>query len=221
MVLVEGSTYALDPEPAFIPATSNDWSLLRRASHILRFEELFDLAARGELDRMFLSGGQIDPYGNTNVTAIGGLPSPKVKLGGGGGGCNMSATWRADAVDERHARAGRSSVVRFITDLAPHAARTRAELGSRRRTEGARPRDRRLRLQAAGALRGASRRHLDAIVPHGLRARTWRATCGVAPPRPEELAVCARSPARRARSSSRARAEAALRVVRATHGVPC
>ena len=65
-VLVEGSTYAVDPDPVFIPPTSNDWALMRGASHVLRFEELFDLAARGGLDRMFLSGAQIDPHGNTN-----------------------------------------------------------------------------------------------------------------------------------------------------------
>src|SRR6266498_5458232 len=45
IALVEGSTYALDPQPAFIPPTSNDWALMRGAPHVLRFEELFDLAA--------------------------------------------------------------------------------------------------------------------------------------------------------------------------------
>lgn len=133
MTLVEGSTYALDPEPAFIPRTSNDWALLRGARHVLRFEELFDLAARGELDRMFLSGGQIDPYGNTNVTAIGGLPAPKVKLGGGGGGCNMSATVGELTLWTTRHRSGRAVVERcdFITDIGhPDPARgTRAELG--------------------------------------------------------------------------------------------
>jgi glutaconate CoA-transferase subunit B len=132
MVLVEGSTYALDPEPAFIPATSNDWSLLRRASHILRFEELFDLAARGELDRMFLSGGQIDPYGNTNVTAIGGLPGPKVKLGGGGGGCNLSATVRDLTLWTTRHRSGRALVEEcdFVTDLGHRTPLgTRDEMG--------------------------------------------------------------------------------------------
>jgi glutaconate CoA-transferase subunit B len=119
MVLVEGSTYALDPEPAFIPATSNDWSLLRRASHVLRFEELFDLAARGGLDRMFLSGGQIDPFGNTNVTAIGSMPRPKVKLGGGGGGCNLSATVGELTLWTTRHRSGRALVEEcdFITDI--------------------------------------------------------------------------------------------------------
>jgi glutaconate CoA-transferase subunit B len=119
MVLVEGSTYALDPDPAFLPPTSNDWALIRGAAHVLRFEELFDLAARGGLDRMFLSGGQIDPHGNTNVTAIGPLEAPKVKLGGGGGGCNLSATVGAMTLWATRHRSGRTLVERcdVITDL--------------------------------------------------------------------------------------------------------
>ena len=119
MVLVEGSTYALDPDPAFVPPTSNDWSIMRRAVHVLRFEELFDLAARGGVDRMFLSGGQIDPYGNTNVTAIGSLDTPKVKLGGGGGGCNLSSTVGTLTLWATHHRSGRTLVERcdVITDL--------------------------------------------------------------------------------------------------------
>jgi glutaconate CoA-transferase subunit B len=132
MVLVEGSTYALDPEPPFIPATSNDWALLRRASHVLRFEELFDLAARGGLDRMFLSGGQIDPYGNTNVTAVGALPRPKVKLGGGGGGCNLSATVGELTLWTTRHRSGRVFVEEcdFITDLGHRTPLgTREEMG--------------------------------------------------------------------------------------------
>jgi glutaconate CoA-transferase subunit B len=132
MVLVEGSTYALDPDPAFIAPTSNDWSLIRQAVHMLRFEELFDLAARGGLDRMFLSGGQIDPYGNTNVTAIGPLQAPKVKLGGGGGGCNMSATVRTMTLWATRHRSGRTLVEAcdFITDLGYATPEgTREELG--------------------------------------------------------------------------------------------
>ena len=132
MVLVEGSTYALDPEPAFIPPTSNDWALLRGAAHILRFEELFDLGARGELDRMFLSGGQIDRYGNTNVTAVGGLERPKVKLGGGGGGCNLSATVGELSLWTTRHRSGRALVEQcdVITDLGHRTPLgTRAEMG--------------------------------------------------------------------------------------------
>jgi glutaconate CoA-transferase, subunit B len=132
MVLVEGSTYALDPDPAFVPPTSNDWSIMRRAAHVLRFEELFDLAARGGVDRMFLSGGQIDLYGNTNVTAIGSLDTPTVKLGGGGGGCNLSATVGTTTLWATHHRSGRTLVERcdVITDLGHVTPEgTREELG--------------------------------------------------------------------------------------------
>ena len=33
--------------------------------------DLFDMAARGDMGRMFLSGVQVDRHGNLNVTAIG------------------------------------------------------------------------------------------------------------------------------------------------------
>ncbi|MBV9816903.1 MAG: hypothetical protein JOZ07_00975 [Solirubrobacterales bacterium] len=132
MVLIEGATYALDPVPAFLPPTSNDWSLLTGAPHVLRFEELFDLGARGDLDRMFLSGGQIDPYGNTNVSMIGPRDRPKVKLGGGGGGCNLSATVGALTIWTTRHGSGRTLVQRcdFITDMGHRTpAGSRTELG--------------------------------------------------------------------------------------------
>jgi len=119
MLLIEGATYALDPQPAFIPPTSNDAALSRGAAYSMRFEEFFDAASRGAVDRMFLSGGQIDAYGNTNVTAVGPLDRPKVKLGGGGGGCNISATiGRLTLWATRHG-SGRTLVEAcdFITDL--------------------------------------------------------------------------------------------------------
>jgi glutaconate CoA-transferase subunit B len=98
----------------------------------MRFEEFFDAASRGAVDRMFLSGGQIDGYGNTNVTAIGGMPSPKIKLGGGGGGATISATIGALTVWTTRHRSGRTLVraVDFLTDLGHRTpAGTRAELG--------------------------------------------------------------------------------------------
>lgn len=132
MVLVEGATYALDPDPPFIPPTSNDWSLIEGAAHVLRFEELFDLGARGKLDRMFLSGGQIDQYGNTNVSMIGPRERPKVKLGGGGGGCNLSATVGNLTIWTTRHRSGRTLVEScdFITDIGHRTPLgTRSELG--------------------------------------------------------------------------------------------
>jgi glutaconate CoA-transferase subunit B len=132
MLLVEGATYAVNPDPPFIPPTGNDLALERGASYRMRFEEFFDAALRGDVDRMFLSGGQIDPFGNTNVTAIGPLDRPKVKLGGGGGGCNLAATIGHLTLWTTRHRSGRTLVPAcdFVTDMGHRTAGgTRAELG--------------------------------------------------------------------------------------------
>lgn len=97
MVLVAGATYGVNPEPPFLAPTSNDWVMDRGAEAALRIEDLFDLASTGRMGRMFLSGIQIDPWGNANVTLLGESAAaaaagarPKLKLPGGGGGCNLS-----------------------------------------------------------------------------------------------------------------------------------
>jgi glutaconate CoA-transferase subunit B len=90
MVHIEGATYGINPEPPFLPPTSNDWSLSRGSVMAIGISDLFDIAARGDMGRMFLSGVQIDRYGNLNVTAIGDADTPRVKLPGSGGGCNLS-----------------------------------------------------------------------------------------------------------------------------------
>jgi glutaconate CoA-transferase subunit B len=132
MTLVEGAMYAINPDPPFIPPTSNDASLRRGAAYSMRFEEFFDAAVRGDVDRMFLSGGQIDGFGNTNVTAIGPAGRPKVKLGGGGGGCNLAATIGHLTVWTTRHRSGRTLVdaCDFITDMGHRTPMgTRADLG--------------------------------------------------------------------------------------------
>jgi glutaconate CoA-transferase subunit B len=91
MVHVEGATYSINPTPPFLPPTSNDWVLVRGSMMALSIGDLFDIAARGDMGRMFLSGVQIDRYGNLNVTAIGAPDHPQIKLPGSGGGCNLSA----------------------------------------------------------------------------------------------------------------------------------
>jgi glutaconate CoA-transferase subunit B len=132
MLLVEGAMYAINPDPPFIPPTRNDASLSRGAAYSMRFEEFFDAAIRGDVDRMFLSGGQIDAAGNTNVTAIGPVGRPKVKLGGGGGGCNLSATIGQLTLWTTRHRSGHTLVEAcdFITDIGHRTPLgTRAELG--------------------------------------------------------------------------------------------
>lgn len=89
LAFVAGATYALNPRPPFLTPTSNDWALDRGAECSIDIEELFDLAASGRMNRMFLSGLQIDCWGNANVTRLG-QDRVRLKLPGGGGGCNLS-----------------------------------------------------------------------------------------------------------------------------------
>ncbi len=93
MVLVAGATYGINPRPPFLTPTSNDWAMSQGAECTLDIEELFDLAASGRMGRMFLSGLQIDRWGNLNVTSLG-KKQLKLKLPGGGGGCNLSCDAR-------------------------------------------------------------------------------------------------------------------------------
>lgn len=133
ITLIEGAMYAVNPDPPFIPPTGNDASLKQGAAYSMRFEEFFDAAIRGEVDRMFLSGGQIDRYGNTNVTGMGPTePGFKVKLGGGGGGCNLAATIGQLSLWNSHHRSGRALVEAcdFITDMGHRTpSGDRADLG--------------------------------------------------------------------------------------------
>jgi glutaconate CoA-transferase subunit B len=94
LVLVAGATYGINPNPPFLAPTSNDWAMDRGAEISLDIEELFDLAAAGRMDRMFLSGLQIDKWGSCNVTRLG-ANELKLKLPGGGGGCNLSCDVKA------------------------------------------------------------------------------------------------------------------------------
>ncbi|HUL14257.1 MAG TPA: CoA transferase [Methylococcaceae bacterium] len=89
LVLVAGATYGVNPNPPFLAPTTNDWVMSQGAQCHLDIEELFDLAASGRVGRMFLSGLQIDRWGNMNVTRLG-HEQLQLKLPGGGGGCNLS-----------------------------------------------------------------------------------------------------------------------------------
>jgi len=90
LILVAGATYGINPTPPFLTPTTNDFAMNRGAECHLDIEELFDLAASGRMGRMFLSGLQIDKWGNMNVTRMEKNGKLTLKLPGGGGGCNLS-----------------------------------------------------------------------------------------------------------------------------------
>lgn len=142
LVLVAGATYGINPSPPFLTPTSNDWVMDRGAATSLDIEELFDLAGSGRMGRMFLSGLQIDKWGNCNVTALG-KGQLAMKLPGGGGGCNLSCDagaltlWTAAHASKPDAQGRRRyrlvEECDFITNFGhrDQSGRTRAALGHR------------------------------------------------------------------------------------------
>lgn len=142
LVLIAGATYGVNPSPPFLTPTSNDWAMDRVAECHLDIEQLFDLAASGRLGRMFLSGLQIDRYGNMNVTGLG-QERLKLKLPGGGGGCNLSCdaghitiwTGAHRAMEDAHGRRRFRLVEQcdFITSVGHRSAdgKSRTEMGFR------------------------------------------------------------------------------------------
>lgn len=142
LVLVAGATYGINPSPLFITPTTNDWVINRGAECHLGIEELFDLAASGRLGRMFLSGLQIDRFGNLNVTQLG-QERLQLKLPGGGGGCNLSCDaehvtiWTTGHRATQDAKGNRrfrlTEDCDFITSVGHRSSdgKTRSEMGYR------------------------------------------------------------------------------------------
>jgi glutaconate CoA-transferase subunit B len=116
--------------------------MLVGADPILHLSQVFDLVMRGELDRVFFSGAQIDKHGNLNNSVIGSPDKIRVKLPGGAGQSHVSSfarnftIWsvRHEATITRKGERIYSIVdkVDFVTTmgLRNHAG-TRKELGLR------------------------------------------------------------------------------------------
>ncbi|MFB6170133.1 MAG: CoA-transferase [Haloarculaceae archaeon] len=76
---------AVDAHPDVMPTSTEDQHLLEGAGGTFGSPEAFDLAARGELDVMFIGSPQIDRAGRMNGSVVGDYDRPKVRFGGGGG----------------------------------------------------------------------------------------------------------------------------------------
>ncbi len=82
MAYISGAE-GVDPEIDRIYPSSFDPRLNRHAVAYFGLHEAFDLAQRGELNLMFLGAAQVDCRGNTNLSLIGDVRNPKVRLPGG------------------------------------------------------------------------------------------------------------------------------------------
>lgn len=84
----------INPNPSFPPRTTVHFQIAREGRASITLAEIFDMSARGELDVAFLSGVQIDKYGNFNLSHIADGNKIKIQFTGGAGSALICANTR-------------------------------------------------------------------------------------------------------------------------------
>jgi len=104
--------------PARLPLSIGDPTLVSGSTAVTSMFELFAFYLQaGLIDAAFLGGAQIDRFGNLNTTVIGSYASPKVRLPGSGGACEIAIHARRILVIMR--QAARSFVERLDFRTSP------------------------------------------------------------------------------------------------------
>ena len=101
-IIFESGTAA--SQLAHLPMSVGDPRCLRGAGFAAGLNEVFTyLLQAGRVDLGFLSGAQIDRYGNINSTLIGADPNhPKVRFSGSGGACDIACLAKRTILIARH-----------------------------------------------------------------------------------------------------------------------
>jgi glutaconate CoA-transferase subunit B len=90
--------------PARLPLSIGDPTLVSGSTAVTSMFELFAFYLQaGLIDAAFLGGAQIDRFGNLNTTVIGDYATPKVRLPGSGGACEIAIHARKVLVIMRQA----------------------------------------------------------------------------------------------------------------------
>src|SRR5215207_4715339 len=93
------------PQLPTMPVSVGDSTTFHRAVLATSMADVMQFCQRGMVDYTFLSGAQIDPYGNLNSTAIGPHDKPKVRLPGSGGANDLASfCWRTLIVMKHDAK---------------------------------------------------------------------------------------------------------------------
>jgi len=80
-VLMQGPV--IDPELDFLPKSTMDRHLIEwKCKSQIPCNDALDIFKRGKMDVGFVSGAQVDKYGNLNIIGIGDYKKPKIRLVG-------------------------------------------------------------------------------------------------------------------------------------------
>lgn len=89
----------LAPLMPSMPISVGDSRSFYRALMATSMNDIMETCQRGMMDYTFLSGAQIDPYGNLNSTVIGDYVKPRARLPGSGGANDLASfCWRTMVV---------------------------------------------------------------------------------------------------------------------------
>jgi len=108
----------LDNRPDELPLSIGDGGLATSALTVISVPEVFNYwLQQGRIDVGFLSGAQIDRFGNLNTTVIGEYDEPLVRLPGAGGAPEIAASCREVVVVMRQRARAFVEQVDFVTSV--------------------------------------------------------------------------------------------------------
>lgn len=106
----------VDSQLAHLPMSVGDTRAMRLAATAGGLFEIFSTVLQaGHIDVGFLSGAQIDKYGNINATALGDYHHPAVRLTGSGGSCDIACLSKRTIIIARHEKRRLPEKVDYIT----------------------------------------------------------------------------------------------------------
>lgn len=107
---------AVGSNPSRMPLSIGDPCLVTGAKSVCSMYEQFAYYLQGgRIDVGFLGGAQIDKYGNINSTVIGSYKTPKVRLPGSGGACDIASNVKKIIVVTPHEKRRFVEKVDFLT----------------------------------------------------------------------------------------------------------
>jgi glutaconate CoA-transferase subunit B len=107
---------AVGSNPSRMPLSIGDPCLVSGAKSVCSMYEQFAYYLQGgRIDVGFLGGAQIDKFGNINSTVIGSYKTPKVRLPGSGGACDIASNVKKIIVITPHEKRRFVEKVDFLT----------------------------------------------------------------------------------------------------------
>jgi glutaconate CoA-transferase subunit B len=99
-----------------LPMSVGDPRTVRGAAMAVGLAEVFTyILQAGKVDVGFISGAQIDRYGNINSTSVGDYHHPQVRFPGSGGSCDIACLARRTVIIAQHEKRRLPEKIDYIT----------------------------------------------------------------------------------------------------------